>query len=108
MSVGIYNVLTWLLVGLAGGSLAALALTARTRGFGLMRNLMLGVIGALVGGGAFAMFNLFPNLDKISISARDLLAAVLGSLVVYCLLWVWQKLRSAPPAPAMQEPPPPA
>ena len=106
MSVGIYNVLTWLLVGLAGGSLAALALTARTRGFGVLRNLMLGVTGALVGGGAFAMFNLFPHLDKIAISARDLLAAVLGSRVVYFLHWVWLKFRPASPAAAVQEPPP--
>ncbi len=108
MSVGIYNVLTWLLVGLAGGSLAALALTARTRGFGLLRNLLLGVTGALVGGGVFAMFNLFPNLDKIAVSARDLLAAVLGSLVVYFLHWVWLKFRPASPAAEVQEPPPPA
>ena len=69
---------------------------------------MLGVTGALVGGGAFAMFNLFPNLDKIAISARDLLAAVLGSLVVYFLHWVWLKFRPASPAAAVQEPPPPA
>lgn len=108
MSVGVYNVLTWLIVGLAGGSLAALALTARARGFGLVRNLMLGVIGALVGGGAFAMFNLFPNLDKVAISARDLLAAVLGSLVVYCLHWIWQKLHPPPSVVATQEPLPPA
>ncbi|MDP2357629.1 MAG: GlsB/YeaQ/YmgE family stress response membrane protein [Beijerinckiaceae bacterium] len=107
MSVGIYNVLTWLLVGLAGGSIAALALTARTRGFGLLRNLILGVTGALVGGAAFAMFNLFPNLDRIAISARDLLAAVLGSLVVYFLHWVWQKRRCAQPLAAAQELPPP-
>jgi uncharacterized membrane protein YeaQ/YmgE (transglycosylase-associated protein family) len=102
MAVGLYNVVTWLLVGLAGGSLAALALTGRTRGFGLFRNLLLGVSGALVGGAVFALFNLLPNLDKISISARDLLAAFLGSLVVFLVHWTWQKFRpdpATPPAP---------
>jgi uncharacterized membrane protein YeaQ/YmgE (transglycosylase-associated protein family) len=99
MAVGLYNVVTWLLVGLAGGSLAALALTRRTRGFGILRNLLLGVSGALVGGVAFALFNLMPNLDKISISARDLLAAFLGSLVVFFIHWLWQKFRAEPPAP---------
>lgn len=102
MAVGLYNVVTWLLVGLAGGSLAALALTGRTRGFGLLRNLLLGVSGALVGGAVFALFNLLPNLDKISISARDLLAAFLGSLVVFMVHWVWQKFR-----PDAATPPPP-
>ena len=99
MAVGFYNVVTWLLVGLAGGSLAALALTGRTRGFGVVRNLMLGVCGALVGGVAFALFNLLPNLDKISISARDLLAAFMGSLVVFFLHWLWQKFRPEPAPP---------
>jgi uncharacterized membrane protein YeaQ/YmgE (transglycosylase-associated protein family) len=102
MAVGLYNVVTWLLVGLAGGSLAALALTGRTRGFGVFRNLLLGVSGALVGGAVFALFNLLPNLDKISISARDLLAAFLGSLLVFIIHWAWQKFRpnpAPPPAP---------
>jgi uncharacterized membrane protein YeaQ/YmgE (transglycosylase-associated protein family) len=106
MAVGFYNVLTWLIVGLAGGSLAALALTMRTRGFGVFRNLLLGVTGALVGGGVFAVFNLFPNLDRITISARDLLAAFLGSLVVFLVHWLWQKFAS-PRAAAVDAQAPP-
>jgi uncharacterized membrane protein YeaQ/YmgE (transglycosylase-associated protein family) len=107
MSVGVYNVLTWLIVGLAGGSLAALALTMRTRGFGLLRNLLLGVTGALVGGGAFAIFDLFPNLDKITISARDLLAAFLGSLVVFVIHWLWQKFGASKDSAASSSNQPP-
>lgn len=97
MSVSFYSVVTWLIVGLFGGSLAALALTRRSRGFGFLRNLALGVAGALVGGVVFAAFNLLPNLDKISISARDLLAAFLGSLVVFAVHWIWHKARRSPP-----------
>ena len=108
MAVGVYNVLTWLIVGLAGGSLAALALTGRMRGFGVLRNLALGATGALVGGGVFTLFRLFPNLDLITISARDLLAAFLGSLVVFFLHWVWQRFRPAAPADANSNPVPPA
>ncbi|MFN3889690.1 MAG: GlsB/YeaQ/YmgE family stress response membrane protein [Beijerinckiaceae bacterium] len=99
MPVGFYNVLTWLIVGLAGGSLAALALTGRTRGFGVLRNLLLGAVGALVGGAAFTLFDLVPNLDKIAISARDLLSAFLGSLVVFSAHWLWQKFRPADETP---------
>lgn len=108
MAVGVYNVLTWLIVGLAGGSLAALALTGRMRGFGVMRNLALGVTGALVGGGVFTLFSLFPNLDLITISARDLLAAFLGSLIVFFLHWVWQRFRPATPAETNGDVAPPA
>ena len=108
MAVGFYNVLTWLIVGLAGGSLAALALTMRTRGFGVLRNLLLGVTGALVGGAVFSVFNLFPNLDKITLSARDLLAAFLGSLVVFFIHWLWQKFGPSREAAAADTQTPPA
>ncbi len=96
MPVGVYNVVTWLIVGLAGGTLAALALTMSARGFGIFRNLLLGVSGALVGGAVFTLFNLFPNLDRITISARDVLAAFLGSLVVFLVHWVWRKYKPSP------------
>lgn len=108
MPASVYSVLTWLIVGLAGGSLAALALTMRTRGFGVFRNLLLGVTGALVGGGVFAAFNLFPGLDKITISMRDVFAAFLGSLVVFVVHWLWQKFGSRQGvADADGQPPPP-
>jgi uncharacterized membrane protein YeaQ/YmgE (transglycosylase-associated protein family) len=72
----------------------------------LLRNLLLGVTGAVVGGGAFAIFDLFPNLDKITISARDLLAAFLGSLAVFFIHWLWQKFAAAKePAAADDQPP---
>lgn len=106
MQGGLYNVLTWLIVGLAGGSLAALALTGRTRGFGLLRNLLLGVSGALVGGALFTLFDLLPSLDRIAISARDLLSAFAGSLVVFFAHWLWQKFRPAANSAAFDQQPP--
>jgi hypothetical protein len=35
--------------------------------------------------------NLLPSLDKIAISARDILAAVLGSLLVLAIRWAWSR-----------------
>jgi uncharacterized membrane protein YeaQ/YmgE (transglycosylase-associated protein family) len=48
--------------------------------------------GALVGGILFRVFRLFPNLDKFSLSMRDLISALIGSALVLFILWVRQRL----------------
>lgn len=85
------NLVTWIVVGLIGGTLAARLATWERAGFGLWSNLALGCAGAVVGGALFELFNLLPDLDKVSISARDLLAAVIGSFVVLGLRWAWRR-----------------
>ncbi len=63
------------------------------RGFGLPLNLLIGCGGAVLGGALFWLFNLFPTLDTIAISLRDIVAAVIGSFFVLLALWFW-KARS--------------
>jgi uncharacterized membrane protein YeaQ/YmgE (transglycosylase-associated protein family) len=82
--------ITWLIVGLLGGSAAAMVVKRQRKGFGLSLNLALGALGAVVGGALFRLFKIFPNLDQIAVSLRDLLAAFLGSLLVLAAVWAWQ------------------
>ena len=89
------QVIVWVIVGLIGGSLAGLLVTRERRGFGLLRNLGMGLIGAFVGGLLFRLFGLFPGLDQIAISLRDLVAACAGSLLVLLALWAWQRSKGA-------------
>ena len=86
-----YQFTIWVIVGLLGGSLAGLIIKRERAGFGLYRNLGLGLVGALVGGLLFRLFGLFPELDKVAISLRDVVAAVAGSLLVFAGLWLWQR-----------------
>lgn len=85
------QLVVWIIVGLLGGSLAGLLTTWERRGFGLFRNLAVGLAGALVGGLLFRMLGLLPGLDKVSISLRDVVAALVGSLIVLVALWLWQR-----------------
>jgi uncharacterized membrane protein YeaQ/YmgE (transglycosylase-associated protein family) len=86
---------TWLVVGLIGGSLAGMLVKGRTTGFGVLANIGLGCAGAVIGGALFALFGLFPGLEAISISLRDVVAAFVGSLVVLAALWLWSKRGGA-------------
>jgi uncharacterized membrane protein YeaQ/YmgE (transglycosylase-associated protein family) len=85
------QVIVWIIVGLLGGSLAALIITRERKGFGILRNLAVGLIGALVGGLLFRVLGIFPALDKIAISLRDIVAAVIGSLLVLTAIWLKQR-----------------
>ncbi|MDQ8699468.1 GlsB/YeaQ/YmgE family stress response membrane protein [Hyphomicrobium sp. LHD-15] len=87
--------IVWIIVGLLGGSLAGLIVKWDREGFGRIRNLGLGLLGAFVGGLLFRLLGLFPGLDTVSISLRDVVSAFIGSLIVLTGLWFWQ--RSKPP-----------
>ena len=90
------QVLVWIIVGLLGGSLAGVLVTWERGGFGVARNLGIGLIGALIGGFLFRLFGLFSGLDKVTISLRDVVAAVIGSLLVLAALWIWQRWKESP------------
>ena len=94
MHITLYELAVWLIVGLLGGTLTGLIVKGEKRGFGLKTNLVLGLARAVVGGLLFRLFGLFPNLDKISISMRDVVAAIVGSFLVLALYWLWQRSKA--------------
>ena len=86
--------IVWIIVGLLGGSLAGLVITRDRKGLGLIRNLGLGLVGALVGGLLFRVLGLAPGLDRVAISLRDVVAAFVGSLIILVALWMWRCYQS--------------
>jgi uncharacterized membrane protein YeaQ/YmgE (transglycosylase-associated protein family) len=82
------QMIVWIVIGLIGGGLASRLITWDREGFGTFRNLGLGLIGALIGGLLFRWLNLLPGLDKVSVSLRDIVAAVVGSLLVLLAIWL--------------------
>ena len=90
--VSLHEFIVWIIIGLLGGSLAGLIIKRERKGFGALRNLGLGLVGALVGGLLFRLLDLFPELDKVTISLRDVVAATVGSLLVLAVLWLLQRL----------------
>ena len=88
--------IVWIVVGLLGGSVAGTLITWQRKGYGLLRNLALGLVGALIGGLLFRLFGLFPGLDRVAISLRDVVAAFVRSLIVLVGIWLWQRSRGEP------------
>jgi uncharacterized membrane protein YeaQ/YmgE (transglycosylase-associated protein family) len=89
------QVIVWIIIGLLGGSLAGLIITRERKGFGILRNLGVGLVGALVGGLVFRVLGIFPGLDKVAISLRDVVAALVGSLFILAVIWLWQRFQNS-------------
>ena len=88
--------IVWIIVGLLGGSLAALMITRERKAFGILRNLGIGLLGALVGGLLFRLFGIFPGLDRVAVSLRDVVAALIGSFLVLAVIGLWQRFKKSP------------
>jgi uncharacterized membrane protein YeaQ/YmgE (transglycosylase-associated protein family) len=88
------QLIVWIVVGLIGGGIASRLITWDREGFGTFSNLGLGLVGALIGGSLFRLFNLLPGLDKVSVSLRDVVAAVAGSFLVVAAIWLVRRYRN--------------
>jgi uncharacterized membrane protein YeaQ/YmgE (transglycosylase-associated protein family) len=100
MMPSVAQIIVWVIVGLIGGSLAGLIVTWKRRGFGLLQNLGMGLVGAFVGGLLVRLLGLFPRLDAVAISLRDIVAACVGTLLVLAVLWIGHWFRASSAAPA--------
>ena len=77
--------IVWLIIGIIAGWLSGTLVT----GFGRWTNLGVGLVGAIIGGLIFSLFGIWPGLDAISVSLRDIVAAFIGSLIFLLLLWIF-------------------
>lgn len=96
MPMTIDQLIVWLIVGAIAGSLAGRVVTLSSAGLGRWTGLGVGLVGALIGGTLFWLFGIWPGLQSISISLRDVVAAFFGSLVFLLILWLLGKSRATP------------
>ncbi|WP_137151956.1 GlsB/YeaQ/YmgE family stress response membrane protein [Devosia sp. FKR38] len=76
MSIGMQELLIFLGIGLVAGWLAGLVLG----GGGLLRNLIVGVIGAFVGGWLLSALNISLPIGNVLVS--QIITATIGAIVV--------------------------
>lgn len=83
------GVLSWIIVGLIAGWLAGLVM--KGRGFGLIGNTVIGIIGGLLGG--FLASSLFKVANPISgFNITTILVAFLGSIVLMIIVRLLRKI----------------
>jgi uncharacterized membrane protein YeaQ/YmgE (transglycosylase-associated protein family) len=85
MNIG--QIIVWIIVGGFAGTLAGRAITWKKEGLGRWTNLLVGMIGALIGGELFKLFRINLGLGELKVTFEDLIAAFLGSLLV---IFTWR------------------
>lgn len=83
MEIAVADIVNWVIVGMIAGGFVGALLTGKKGGYGWFKNLGLGLLGGLIGGFVFVkLIKLDFGMSKVSISLQDIVAAVLGTLLV--------------------------
>ena len=85
------KLIVWALVGSFAGALAGRIATRQRAGYGRWTNLLIGMLGALVGGWLFAWLGIDFGLGQITVSVADLIAAFVSSLLCIAAWALWRR-----------------
>ncbi len=86
MGITISQIISWIIVGFLAGSLIGMILKGSKRGFGLWGNLAIGLVGAIIGGLIFSFLKIDFGLSDITISAADVVHALIGAFIFVIIL----------------------
>ena len=87
MDIDIGHVVTWILVGGFAGSIIGRIATGSKAGYGIWKNMALGLTGAIIGTFLFNILGVDFGLDNLKITFNDLVAAFVGTLLVLVVVW---------------------
>lgn len=85
VNLEIGQIIVWLILGSIAGFIAGLIF--RGRGYGAVGNLVIGLLGALIGGFVLDLLNVqIGGQLTLRFTAADLIGAIVGALVLLLLL----------------------
>lgn len=82
------NIIAWIIIGGLAGWLAGII--TRGTGYGCLGNIVVGIIGSMVGGWLFGLFGRFPPGDGF---LGSLITAVIGAVVLIVAVRVLSRGR---------------
>jgi uncharacterized membrane protein YeaQ/YmgE (transglycosylase-associated protein family) len=91
MDITLSDILSLLIVGILAGSLAGMLVKRNRGGLGYMLNLLVGVVGAIMGGAIVRLFKIDFKWGQIVLRWEDMLAAFIGSLVFIALIAIMRR-----------------
>jgi uncharacterized membrane protein YeaQ/YmgE (transglycosylase-associated protein family) len=90
MTIDAGQLIVWLIIGSLAGFLAGMVV--RGRGFGVFGNMLIGLVGALVGGLIFALLNVeITGLPTFTFSLADLLVAFIGAVLLLLIARLFRR-----------------
>ncbi len=85
MRIDIGQLVVWLITGALAGYIVGVLM--RRRGFGTAGNILVGLVGAIIGGLLFQLLGIeISGLPVFTFSLADLVVAIVGALVLVVVL----------------------
>lgn len=79
------QIIVWVVIGLAAGTLVGRLFTRRKGGFGWIGNLIVGLIGAIIGGFLFTLLPIEIG-GQLTFTLEDVIASIVGAIIFVFLL----------------------
>ncbi len=78
----IEEIVVWIIIGALAGSLASMVMTRSKRGYGPLTNILIGLVGAVIGGFVFDALKVDLGLGDLTISFDQVAAAFVGGVIL--------------------------
>lgn len=92
ITISFAQLFVWVVTGGLAGLVAGMLIHRSKHGFGLPMNIAIGMVGALIGGVVFDLLDI-AIAPGITFSLNDLIAAIIGSLILVGLLVIFRRFR---------------
>ena len=92
VTISFAQLFVWIVTGGVAGLIVGNLVRRSKRGFGLPMNIAVGMIGALIGGVIFNLLNI-SIAPGVTFTLNDLIAAIVGSLILVFLLIGFRRIR---------------
>ncbi|HEY9801307.1 MAG TPA: GlsB/YeaQ/YmgE family stress response membrane protein [Leptolyngbyaceae cyanobacterium] len=88
------NIIAWVILGLLAGAIAK-AIYPGTQGGGILSTIILGIVGAFIGGSLYSLFSGSGlQLAATTLNLPGLLIAILGAIIAIYLWGLLSRSRS--------------
>ncbi|MGH1393673.1 MAG: GlsB/YeaQ/YmgE family stress response membrane protein [Trichormus sp.] len=89
------NIIAWVILGLLAGAIAK-AIYPGHQGGGILATMILGIIGAFIGGSLYSLFSTGTlQLTATGLSLPGLLIAIIGAMIAIYIWGLLSRSRSA-------------
>jgi len=92
------QLVVWLVVGALIGALLGATIRRKAKGYSPWSNLLVGLVGAVIGGLVWRLFKIDLGLGAVSVSVEDLVGALLGAIAFLVVLFFVRKKDAKPQA----------
>ncbi|MGB0747223.1 MAG: GlsB/YeaQ/YmgE family stress response membrane protein [Magnetospiraceae bacterium] len=88
INLSLSAILMWVIVGGIAGWIVGMIARSSKGGFGPWGNVLMGILGGVIGGALFRIFNIHLGLPVVTLDLNTIVAGVVGGLIMVIALVV--------------------